>query len=276
MSGDTGPLSGQVAVVTGGGSGVGLGVVEVLAQAGMSVAVIGRSTGPIESAAAAARRHGVVAAAIPTDVTRWDDVEAMAREVLRRFGAIDLLVNNAGRARAVGPPWEADPEDWWADVEVNLRGTFLCSRAVLPGMVARGRGRIVNLTSLAAGGPFPYASGYASSKAAVLHLTESLAAATRASGLAVFAISPGLVRTSLLGDLADSPEGRRWIPELEARPASDYVSAAAAGQLVAALASGALDRLSGRFVHVSDDLDELIEHTDQILSDDRRALRITR
>ena len=276
MNGGAGTLSGQVAVVTGGGSGVGLGVVEVLAQAGMSLAVIGRSTGPIESAAAAARQHGVAAAAISTDVTRCEEVEAMAGEVLRRFGAIDLLVNNAGRARAVGPPWEADPEDWWADVEVNLRGTFLCSRAVLPGMVARGRGRIVNLTSLAAGGPFPYASGYASSKAAVLHLTESLGAATRSSGLAVFAISPGLVRTSLLGDLADSPEGRRWIPELEARPASDYVSPAAAGRLVAALASGALDRLSGRFVHVSDDLEELIEQIDQILSEDRRALRITR
>jgi NAD(P)-dependent dehydrogenase (short-subunit alcohol dehydrogenase family) len=275
VSGGAGPLAGQVAVITGGGSGVGRGVVDVLAQAGMSVAVIGRSRGTIETAAAAARRHGAAAVAIPADVTNVHDVETMTGEVLRRFGAIDVLVNNAGRARAVGPPWEADPEDWWSDVEVNLRGTFLCSRAALRGMIARGRGRIVNVTSLAAGGPFPYASGYAGSKAAVLHLTESLAVATRAAGLAVFAMSPGLVRTSLLGDLADSPQGRRWIPELEARPASDYVSAAAAGRLVAALASGAFDRLSGRFVHVSDDLDELIARTDQILSEDRRVLRMT-
>lgn len=275
MTGAARALSGQVAVVSGGGSGVGLGVVETLAEAGMSVAVIGRTRRQLERAAAAAARHGVAAIAIPTDVVRWDEVEAMVSQVLGRFESIDLLVNNAGRARAVGPAWEADPEDWWTDVEVNLRGTFLCSRAVLPGMVSRGRGRIVNVSTLAAVGPFPYATGYASSKAAVLHFTESLAAATGECGVSVFAISPGLVRTSLLGDLGSSPAGRRWIPELAARPAADYVSPAAAGRLVAAIATGALDRLSGRFLHVADDLADVIARAEEIISEDRRVLRMT-
>lgn len=275
MTSASGGLAGQVAIVTGGGRGVGLGVVETLAEAGMSVAVVGRSEREIERAAGAARRGGAAAVAITTDVTSSSGVQRMVDDVLARFGSIDLLVNNAGRAQAVGQPWETDPENWWTDVEVNLRGTFLCARAVLPSMVERGCGRIVNVVTLAAIGPFPYASAYASAKAAVLHLTESLAAATHAHGVSVFAISPGLVRTNLLDDLANSAEGRRWLPELQARPAEDYVSPAAAGHLVAGIASGRADRLSGRFIHVSDDLGELIAGADDIIENDRRVLRMT-
>lgn len=267
-------LVGQVAIVTGGGRGVGLGVVEALAEAGMSLAVIGRTEPDIESAARLARRHGVPAVPIPTDVTNWLDVERMAREVLGRFGRIDLLVNNAGRARAVGQPWETDPETWWADIEVNLRGTFHCARAVLPTMVAARRGRIVNLATLAAAEPYPYASAYASSKAAVLRLTDSLAAATAAYGVSVFAISPGLVRTGLLDDLANSVEGRRWLPEIQTR--EDYWQPAAAGALIASLGSGVADRLTGRFIHVSDDLDDLINRADDIIDNDRLVLRMIR
>ena len=267
-------LADQVGVVTGGGRGVGRGIVEALAGAGMSVGVLGRSGREIESAAEAARRQGVSAVAIPTDVTTRSEVEDAIAEVLRRFGSIDLLVNNAGRAQAVGPPWETDPESWWADVEVNLRGTFLCARAVLPSMVERRRGRIVNVVTLAAGGPFPFASAYASSKAAVMNLTASLSAATQTYDVSVFAISPGLVRTSLLDDLANSAEGRRWLPEFQARPAEEYVTPQVAGQLVAEIACGRIDRLSGRFIHVSDDLTELVAAAEDIVEHDRRVLRI--
>ncbi len=267
-------LADQVGVVTGGGSGVGRGIVEALAGAGMSVAVLGRSEREIESAAEAARREGVSAVAIPTDVTSRSAVEHAIGEVLRQLGSIDLLVNNAGRAQAVGPPWQIDPESWWADVEVNLRGTFLCARMVLPAMVERKRGRIVNVVTLAAGGPFPYASAYSSSKAAVMNLTASLAAATGPYGVSVFAISPGLVRTSLLDDLANSDEGRRWLPEFQARAPGDYVTPEVAGRLVAAIASGTIDRLSGRFIHVTDDLDALIAGAEDIVEHDRRVLRI--
>jgi NAD(P)-dependent dehydrogenase (short-subunit alcohol dehydrogenase family) len=267
-------LADQVGVVTGGGRGIGRGIVEALAEAGMSVAVLGRSEGEIETTAEAARRQGVAAVAIATDVTSRSAVERAIGEVLGRFGSIDLLVNNAGRAQAVGPPWETDPESWWADVEVNLRGTFLCARTALPAMIERGRGRIVNVATLAASMPFPYASAYASSKAAVLNLTGSLAAATEKHGLSVFAISPGLVRTSLLEGLANSAEGRRWLPEFQARPPEDYVTPEVAGRLVATLATGTADRLSGRFIHVSDDLAALIAAADDIVDNDRRVLRL--
>jgi NAD(P)-dependent dehydrogenase (short-subunit alcohol dehydrogenase family) len=269
------PLAGQVAVVTGGGRGVGLGIVETLAATGMSVAVLGRSVREIEDAAATAREQGAAAAlALSTDVTSRSAVEHAVSEILGRLGSIDLLVNNAGRARAVGLPWEVDPDNWWADVEVNLRGSFLCARTVLPSMIERGSGRIINVATLAAGGPFPYASAYSGSKAAVLNLTESLAAVVGSQGVSVFAISPGLVRTSLLDDLANSEAGRRWLPEFQERPAEDYVTPADAGRLVAELASGTADALSGRFIHVSDDLATLVARAQDIAGGDERVLRI--
>jgi NAD(P)-dependent dehydrogenase (short-subunit alcohol dehydrogenase family) len=240
----------------------------------MSIAVLGRSAGQGEDAAAAARDRGAPSAlAVPTDVTSPKAVAAAVDEILASLGAIDLLVNNAGRAHAVGPIWEVDPDDWWSDVEVNLRGTHLCSRAVLPSMIERGRGRIVNVVTLAANGPFPYASAYSGSKAAVLNLTESLAASVWGNGVFVFAISPGLVRTSLLDDLANSEQGRRWLPELQAR--EDYVAPAATGRLIEQIATGVADGLSGRFIHVSDDLTEVVARADTITARVERVLRMS-
>ncbi len=265
-------LEGKAAVVTGGGRGVGRGVAEALASAGMSVAVLGRSETELESTATLLRRHGAEALAIRTDVTSRDEVEAALAGARAAFGKIDLLVNNAGRAHALGPPWAVDPDDWWSDVEVNLLGTFLCCHAVLPSMIEQRSGRIVNVTSLAAAGPFPYASAYSSSKAAVLNLTASLAAATREHGVSVFAISPGLVRTRMLDGFTETELGRRWLPEMGER--DDHVPPAAAGELVAALATGVADRLSGRFIHVSDDLGAVVAAAEDIVENDRRVLRM--
>jgi NAD(P)-dependent dehydrogenase (short-subunit alcohol dehydrogenase family) len=270
------PLAGQVAVVTGGGRGVGRGIVEALASAGMSIAVLGRSARHAEDAAAAARDRGAASAlALPADVTDRAAVEDAVREILESLGAIDLLVNNAGRAHAVGPVWEVDPDDWWADVEVNLRGTYLCARSVLPSMIERASGRIVNVASLAANGPFPYASAYSGSKAAVLNFTESLASSAGPHGVCGFVISPGLVRTSLLDDLANSEQGRRWLPEFQARPERDYVAPAVAGRLIEQIATGVADALSGRFIHVSDDLAELVARAETVTGRDERVLRMT-
>src|SRR5205823_94784 len=154
----------------------------------------------------------------------------------------------------------------------NLHGTFLCSHRVLQSMIERRTGRIVNVTSLAAAIPYPFVSGYASAKAAVLHFTASLAAASAPHGVFVFAISPGLVRTRLLDEMAFSPSGKEWLPEFEAR--TDWVPASLAGGLVADLASGVADRLTGRFVHASDDLADLVAHADDIVAADIRILRL--
>ena len=163
-------------------------------------------------------------------------------------------MNNAARAQSVGPPWAVDPDGWWADVEVNLRGTFLCSHAVLQSMVERRAGRIVNLVTLAAAIPYPFASAYASSKAAVLRFTDSLAVAAAPHGVSVFAISPGLVRTRLLDEMTKTPAGREWLPEFDGSLRLRARGSLAGGVSWPTSPPGVADRLTGRFIHVSDDL----------------------
>jgi NAD(P)-dependent dehydrogenase (short-subunit alcohol dehydrogenase family) len=126
-------------VVTGASRGIGRAVAERLAAAGADVALLARSHREVAEAAAALSRDGVRALGLRADVTRRDEVDAAFQEVSDRLGPPTLLVNNAGRFSAVGPTWEVDPEAWWRDVEVSLRGTFLCSRAALRSMIPGGR-----------------------------------------------------------------------------------------------------------------------------------------
>jgi NAD(P)-dependent dehydrogenase (short-subunit alcohol dehydrogenase family) len=263
-------LPGQVAIVTGAGRGVGRAIAEALAAEGAAVALAARSEAELVEAAAQLER----AVAVPTDVTLAADVERLVSTVERELGPPTLLVAGAGTWEHVGPAWEGDPDAWWRDVEVTLRGAYLCARAVLPGMVARGTGRIVALSSYAANVPRPYSSGYASGKAAVLRFVDSLAAEVGGHGVSVFAITPGFVRTRLVQEVAESEEGRRRLPELADR--QDALEPERAGRLVVELATGRADALSGRFLHVLDDLDDLVARADEISRDDLYALRFRR
>jgi len=221
-------LSGQTALVTGGARGVGKAIARALEGAGADVRTISRSEG--------------------VDVTALEAVERS----IAGIGPVDLLVNNAGTLDAMGAAWTVEPDAWRRDLETSVLGAFHCSRAVLPGMIERGRGRIVNVASGAATRPYPYGSGYAAGKAALLSFTESLAAETKEHGLAVFAITPGFVWTEMTERLRDTPGPA---PDISA---ADPLEPERAGELVVRLASGEADALTGRFIHVRDDLDELL------------------
>src|SRR5579862_7954057 len=169
-----GALNERTAIVTGAGRGIGRAIAERLAAEGAKVALAARSSEEIDSVAGAIRRAGGTAVAVPTDVTDRSAVEALIRTAEAELGPLDLLVNNAGSFYALGPVWEAEPEKWWTDVTINLYGVFLGCRTVLPGMISRDRGRIINLIGGGTGNPFPSGSGYGSSKAAVMRLTECL------------------------------------------------------------------------------------------------------
>jgi NAD(P)-dependent dehydrogenase (short-subunit alcohol dehydrogenase family) len=251
-------LAGQVALVTGGGRGIGRGIALELAVAGMRVAVSARTRKQVEETA-----REVGGLAIEADVSDRGAVERMVAEVDRELGPIDLLANNAGIARWEGNAWEDDPDEWWHVFEVNVLGPFLCCRAVLPGMVERGRGRIVNTGSGAAYLPGPRNAAYGASKAALWRFGEILAAQLEPFGIPVFTISPGLVRTEMTE--GSFPDDAPWTPpELAPR-------------LVRALASGRADRLSGRYIHAEhDDLDDLIARADEIERDDLNAIRLRR
>jgi len=271
-------LSGTVAVVTGGGRGIGRAIALALARAGAAVTITARSAHELQGALAELRAVNERAHAVRADVTDRAAVEGMVAETEERLGPIDFLVNNAGSAAVVGPIWETDPDDWWREVEINLRGPMLCARAVLPGMIARRRGRIVNMASAVGLTPFAYNSAYACSKMALVRLTDSLQKATAEHGVMVFATSPGRVRTAMVDMLETSEAARRWTPEL--RPDHpDYAKLpwAAPGRIASLcvrLARGDGDALAGRFIHVLYDFDDMRLRADEVTRDDLYQLRL--
>ena len=270
-----GALAGQVALVTGGGRGVGRAIAEDLAAAGAAVAVTARSADQLAETVRRIEAAGGRATAAPADVTDRAAVERAVAAAERALGPVDLLVNNAGTVTALGPFWETDPDVWWRDAEVHVRGAVLCTRAVLPGMVARRRGRIVNVVSGAGARASPYVSAYACAKAALMRLTDSLAAEVAPHGIAVFAASPGVVRTALLEDTAASPLGRRWLPRFaELLASGGDLSPARAVRLVRFLAEGRADALSGRYFHATDDIAALADRAEEIVRDDLHTIQL--
>jgi NAD(P)-dependent dehydrogenase (short-subunit alcohol dehydrogenase family) len=267
-------LSGRVAVVTGGGKGIGRAIAQALGAAGAAVAIVARTDQEVTDTAMHIQRLNGRALAVSADVTSEREVDATMIEVERELGPIDVLVNNAGSCNALGPVWEVDPEVWWRDVEVNLRGTFLCTRAVLPGMLDRGNGRIINVSSYAAIRPDPYRSAYASAKLAVLRFTDTLAAELADRGVVVFAVAPGTVRTAMTERLAVVAEDRGWPVDWPGASAGRWLPPERAGELAVFLASGRGDSLTGRFLHVLDNVAELAQRADVIQEQDLYAVRL--
>jgi len=274
-------LEGQVAIVTGGSRGIGLAIGKALAANGVAVALVARSQEAVQAAAKSIQLAGSRAIGLSADVTDQRAVMSVVAETVKQLGPVDLLVNNAGSVNALGPVWEVDPDTRWGDVTTNLWGTFLCSHALLPSMIARHRGRIVNVVSSFGihtspqSTPSPYASAYSSSKAAVIVFTENLAAMTRNHGVQVFGLRPGFVRTALLEEGARSPAGRQWLPEIQSLLDSDrLVPPELAAHWTVFLASGDADKLSGRVFSVAHEMDTLVKRTDEIQREGRYMLRL--
>jgi NAD(P)-dependent dehydrogenase (short-subunit alcohol dehydrogenase family) len=267
-------LNGQVAIVTGGGRGLGRGMAEKLAACGAAVALVGRSPESLKDAVDTIQAGGGRAAAFPADVTNAAAVNEIAREVAAQLGPVDILVNNAGVVGEPGPLAEADMEAWWRVMEVNVRGPLLCTRAVLPGMLERKRGRIVNVASGAANATFPYGEIYCASKAALVRISDCLAAEVREAGISVFVIDPGDVKTDMTDYLIESEAGKRWIGWYAAHFAEVHVPAERSAELVTFLASGQADGLTGRFIRVADDVPDMVSRAAQIQENDLYALRL--
>ncbi len=264
----------RVALVTGGGRGVGRVMAEALASEGYAVSVAARTADELDATVETIAAQGGTAVALPGDLTDPETVERVVALTEERLGTVDVLVNNAGRAHAIGPIWEVDPADWWQDVEVGIRTAFLCSRVVLPSMLARDTGRVLNVSSYVALRPTPHISGYAAAKAAVLSLTEALAASVADTGVRVFALTPGLFRSELMRHLMESDAGRRWLPGLG--QGGRWVEPERVARLVVFLASGKGDAFHGRLLHALDDLDDLVRRADEILQDDLFTPRLRR
>jgi NAD(P)-dependent dehydrogenase (short-subunit alcohol dehydrogenase family) len=243
------------AFVTGGGRGIGAGIARSLAQDGWDVVVGARSRAQVEAVASE-----IGAEWVEVDVADRGSVERSLAEA----GELDLLVANAGisEGHEPGPSWTIDPDDWWHVYEVNVLGVHLCCRAVIPGMLERGRGRIVITGSGAAYLPGGKSTAYAPSKAAACRYGEMLANEL-AGRIPVFFFSPGLVRTELTA--GGLPDDAPWTPP-ELAP-----------ELVRKLASGSYDALAGRYLHAEhDDVDELLHRIEEVRERDLNAIRLRR
>ncbi|MEP7054440.1 MAG: SDR family oxidoreductase [Actinomycetota bacterium] len=257
----------RLAVVTGASRGIGLALTERLTGAGQKVAAIARSQAGLDDLATKTGAKPYV-----LDVADPDAVHDVFARIESELGVPDLLVNNAGIGGALARSWEQQEQDWWTVMEVNVRGTYLCSRAVLPSMIARGSGRIVNVSSGAATYPVGLAGGeilssaYLASKAAVNRFSEALAGEVYADGVRVFAISPGMVKTDMTAaafpDLWDSPDV--WTP------------IGTSIDLIQDLDSGLLDGLTGRYLRAAvDDWRALAERVDEVIAKDSHAMRLS-
>lgn len=261
---ETHPLTAQTAIVTGGGRGFGREIARALAKEGVKVAVVARSADQLAETVALIQSEGGHAIAITADVTNASAVNAMVAQVERELGAVDILVNNAGRLTAIAPVWEADPDEWWRDVEVNIRSAFLCSHAVLKSMTQHKRGRIINFSSSG----MPKVSAYDCSKVAVTRLTDTLAQEVKEYGVSVFAISVGPTHTELMDYMIESEVGRKWLPDLGKMMEGRWQPVELAGTLAVTLVSGKYDALTGRWVGPEDDLDEMLRRIEEIEKDE--------
>ncbi len=198
-------LADKIAVITGGGRGIGRAMALKFAQEGAAVVVAARTKSEIESVAREIRDAGGRAAAVVADVAEETYCDHLVKTCEAQFGQVDILVNNAGEYGPVKPVEEISPFEWDRVIAVHLRGAYLLTRLALPGMYARGSGAILNISSLSAKSAFAWGSPYAAAKAGMLGLTRVTAAEAARKGVRVNAICPGPVtETKMSKDLGET------------------------------------------------------------------------
>ena len=270
-------LDGQVAVITGAGRGIGRAIALAYAREGAKLALAARSESELQEAVAAVSEHGTEAIAVPTDVTNREDTERLAQRAVERFGRIDVLVNNAGISGPVGPLQGNDIDDWVSTIMVNVTGTFLVCRAVIPVMLEQSGGKIINLSGAGATNAWSNMSAYCSSKAAVVRLTEVLAQELDGKGITVNALGPGSVHTSMWDRMTEQAEeaGADFIHQLGLRVTSGGgASIDECAELAVWLASGESGALTGRLISATaDDFRDLPPRIAEIMAGEAYTLR---
>jgi len=232
------------------------------------------------------RSCGGEALGILADVTDRTQVETMVSQTIAAYGQVDILINNAAIFRSIGGVWEVDPAEWWQDVTTNLLGPFLCCRAVLPHMMERDQGIIINLSGGGFGGPVLGGSGYSASKTGLIRLTDTLALELGGSELArqvtgkqyniqVYAVEPAFVQGPMNEYVATSQQGQKWLPFVKANLEKGLVQDANdVGQGICKLIELSNPSLSGRVFTYRMDFENLLLKAEEIKKNDLHQLRI--
>ncbi|MGO1592249.1 MAG: SDR family NAD(P)-dependent oxidoreductase [Ancrocorticia sp.] len=250
-------------LITGASRGIGQRLAIELAKPGRSLTLVARTQDSLEATAAECEVRGASVCTLACLLEKRDRLAQML-EIITADGGVDMIVNCAGVFGSEERPWEADPEDWWYTQLVNVRAPFLIQHALVPGMLERGGGRIIDLSSGAAIKDRPNTSAYYVSKTALMRLGGSLHMAGYDEGLRVLELAPGVVYTDMTKG-AKMHEGR-----------TEWVDPGKAAEIAAAFADGELDGLSGCQVRAgSDSLDDLKTKSAQGVGENSRRLRLT-
>ena len=248
-------LNGKVALITGGGRGIGAATALALARAGADIAVTARTTSEIQRTAETVRQLGRRAIAVAADVSQPEAVQHVVEEVLAQLQRIDVLINNAGVIQPVGRVWEVDPAAWQYNIAVNLVGVFLTTHAVLPHMLERGSGRIINVSTGAARSVVLGWSAYCAAKAGVDHFTRVVAAELAGSGVTINAMLPGVVDTEMQAQIRQTDPQR--FPELsrfQMYKASGILrDPSEPAQMILWMCSPATEGMNGEILYIDDE-----------------------
>ena len=274
------PLHNRSALITGSSQGLGLTIARAYVEAGASVMLCGRDAATLEIAreeVAALAGPGQTVQAMAADVSRRDDVAALAEQTLSAFPDLQILVNNAGVLGPIGPFETVDLDAWEQAVAINLLGSAYCCRALLPHFRRQGYGKVVQLSGGGAASPLPRMTAYAASKAAVVRLAETLADEVRDAGIDVNAIAPGMLKTRMLDQVIASgadAAGHDYYARTVAQRERGGAPMTTAAALAVYLGSAASDGITGKLIAALwDPWSTLHEHVDDLRSTDVYTIR---
>ncbi len=248
-------LVGKVAIITGAGRGIGEAIAVAFARQGARLVLAARTGRELERVVRDVEQVGSQAIVAAGDVSQANEINRIVSATIQRYERVDVLVNAAAIHGPIGRLWEVDAERWIDTLRVNLLGTFLCCRAVIPHLIARGGGKIINFSGGGATSPSPRLSAYGASKAAIVRLTETLAAELKEFNIQVNAIAPGMVDTHIHDDVLAAGEraGEHLRDVVRLRENRGGVPAALPAELAVFLASRKSGGLSGKLISAPHD-----------------------
>jgi NAD(P)-dependent dehydrogenase (short-subunit alcohol dehydrogenase family) len=268
-------LKDKISIITGGGRGIGKAMAKRFAEEGSIVILAGRSNEELESAIEEIKNIGGNGIFIQADISRISDVQSLVKKVIEKYSKIDILVNNAGIIIPIGPIHEVNVEDWEKNIRTNVFGIFYCIKTVLPYMISKNYGKIINISGGGAFKTMPNFSAYGASKAAIVRINEIVAAEVMEHNICVNAIAPGAIKTKITYDIIES--GNR--AGIEAERAREVVEKGDEGiekvtELAIFLASDESSGLSGKTISARwDDLDYIKKNISDIQNSDKYTMK---